>query len=119
MTYEKAAQVLASARNQEAGKPIARNTRLFKRGNDYAIRFHYTDVVTIHADGTFTLNAGSWQSVTTKARMNEYAPVRIYQKDFNWFVMPDYNPKIKDDEKSQIPPSFQNGMRVNHLGQVI
>lgn len=119
MTHEKAAQVLGTARNQNDGKPLGRNTRLFKKGEDFVIQFHRTNVVTIHADGTYTLNSGGWQTSTTKERINEFSPVRIYQKSFAWYVMPAYNPRLVENEKPSLPPTFEDGMRVDHAGFVV
>ena len=41
------------------------------------IRLHQTDVVTIHPNGGVTLNTGGWNSHTTRARINEFAPAHI------------------------------------------
>ena len=51
-----------------------------------AIRLHSTDVVKIHPDDTYTLQTGGWQTVTTKDRINRYSPVRVYQRNYEWFV---------------------------------
>jgi hypothetical protein len=37
---------------------------------DYAVRYHETDVVAFHADGTATLTDGGWATPTTRARIN-------------------------------------------------
>jgi hypothetical protein len=79
MTHAQARHIFSTARNPEAGKPLENNTRLHKRGNDYAVRLHSTDVVTIHANGTYTLNTGGWHTATPKARINDYSPARAYQ----------------------------------------
>lgn len=86
MTHAEAASLFATARNPEAGKPLQNNTRLFKRGEDYAVRLHSTDVVTIHADGSYTLDTGGWRTVTTKDRINGYAPVRLGQDKGVWEI---------------------------------
>src|SRR3989442_1552395 len=64
MNYQQAAELLASARNKDNGKPLENNTRLIAMGNDFAVVLHSTAVVTIHADGTYTLRAGGWRTVT-------------------------------------------------------
>jgi hypothetical protein len=86
MTHAEAARKFATARNPNDGKPLQNNTRLHKRGNDYAVRLHSTDVVTIHANGTYTLNTGGWYSRTTKERINEYSPARAYQLRGKWYI---------------------------------
>src|SRR3990167_8279765 len=77
MTYQQALERLQTARDTTAGKPVANNTRLIPRGSDIAVRFHETDVVTIHKNGGYTLNNGGWGSMTTAARINEYAPAGL------------------------------------------
>ena len=89
MRYSSAGITLETARNVESGKPLQNNTRLFARGSDYAIRLHETDVVTIHNNGTYTLNTGGWQTVTTKERINSYAPVSLWQKNGLWYLSAD------------------------------
>lgn len=59
------------------------------RGSDGAIsiRLHQTDVVKIEPGGLVTLNSGGWRTVTTKARMGEFAPgIRIGQARGVWTV---------------------------------
>lgn len=50
------------------------------------IMLHSTYVVKIHADNTYTLQTGGWQTSTTKDRINQYSPVRVYQRKYEWFV---------------------------------
>jgi hypothetical protein len=54
--------------------------------NTVAIKLHSTYVVKIKDDNTYTLNSGGWQTVTTKDRINQYSPVKVYQRQFEWFV---------------------------------
>lgn len=42
-----------------------------------AVRYHDTDVVVIHPDGTYTLDTGGYTTATTRRRIEDYAPVRI------------------------------------------
>lgn len=83
MTFHEAAAILGK-KNE---KKIGNNTHLVRRGPDaIAVRLHKTDVVTLHASGKYTLTSGGWRSSTTKARINKYAPVRVYQENFGWFI---------------------------------
>lgn len=59
-------------------RKVATATVLHRIGNDLAIRYHATDVVTLHADGSYTLKTGGYYTQTTKRRIEEYAPVRCY-----------------------------------------
>jgi len=66
---------------------LGNNTYLYPRGpNAFAVRYHYTDVVTIHRDGTFTLAANGWYTPTTKDRINGYSPARVYSEGGTWCV---------------------------------
>jgi len=86
MDYQKAAAMLQTARNPSAGKPIENNTRLYMRGKNIAIQLHGTDVVTFAPSGAVTLNSGGWKTVTTKARMNEWAPFQVWSDRGTWYV---------------------------------
>ena len=103
MTYLEAEATFAKARNKAAGKFLQGNTRLIHLENgDYAVLFHQTNVVTIHADGSYTLrNDGHWTK-TTKERINQYSPVHIWQKKGDWFIW--------FSEKVSIP--FYDGIRI-------
>jgi hypothetical protein len=106
MNHNRAAELFSSARDKDAGKPLENNTRLHKCDNgDYAIVLHRTAVVTIHADGTYTLNSGTWRTVTTKDRINGYSPARIYQRKGEWFLQAD---------GGDVP--FTDGIRVDANG---
>lgn len=80
LTHDEAGRMLAKARDPLAGKPLQNNTRLYQRGDGYAVRFHATDVVLIHPDGTYTLNSGGWMTLTTKDRIESSSPARISGK---------------------------------------
>jgi hypothetical protein len=86
MDYTEAGNKLATARAADRGKPLQNNTRLFKRGDNYAVRLHQTDVVTIHRDGSYTLDSGGWLTVTTKDRINGYAPCQVWSEKGIWYV---------------------------------
>lgn len=81
-SYDEAAEVLASGRDKDSRK-IANNTWLERRGeNAIAVRLHGTDVVTFHDDGSVQFSTGGWNTSTTRARLNAYAPagVRLYTR---------------------------------------
>lgn len=80
------AAATATIKNRES-KKVGNNTYLVRISPDtIGVRLHNTVVVSIHSDGTYTLNSGGWRTVTTKARMNEFCPVRVSQKKYDWFV---------------------------------
>lgn len=84
MDYHNAQLELARGRNGR--RKIANNTYLYPVNDGIAVRLHATNVVVIHPDNTYTLNSGGWQTVTTKARLNEYSPARVCQRNGIWYV---------------------------------
>jgi hypothetical protein len=101
MTCHEAAAVLG---NRDSRK-IGNNTYLERiDANTVGIRLHGTIVVSIHNNGRYTLNGGGYRTRTTKDRINEYAPVKVYQKAFAWFV-------------GDVP--FFDGMEVDRTGKVL
>ena len=86
MTHAEAVLMVRGKRNKTSRK-IGNNTYAeILNDNTVAIKLHSTYVVKIRDDGTYTLNSGGWQTVTTKDRINQYSPVRVYQRKFEWFV---------------------------------
>lgn len=66
---------------------VANNTYLERRGADaIAVKLHATDVVTATRDGNVILNSGGWHTLTTKDRINSFAPVRVCQAKGKWTV---------------------------------
>lgn len=64
-TYEQARCLLGTRDRFKLGN----NTTLEARPRGaFAVRLHYTDVVTFHADGRVTLDSGGWQTPTTRDR---------------------------------------------------
>lgn len=66
-------------------RKLDNNTYAERRENAIAIRLHQTDVVTFFADRAIVANSGGWKTHTTKARMNDYLPIRIYQERGQWY----------------------------------
>jgi hypothetical protein len=113
MRYSEAKKLFDTARNKNAGKPLANNTRLVKRGNKYAIQLHQTDVVTISPNDIYTLNTGGWLTVTTKDRINTYAPCRVYSHKGIWQVATNAN-AYKNPSSA-----YYDGIKVNAKGKVV
>lgn len=86
LTYEKAEEYLRSGRDPD-DRPLQNNTRLQRLGSgDIAVVLHDTDVVTLHEDGSFTLDSGGWYTQTTKDRLNTYAPFGyVRQENGVWY----------------------------------
>lgn len=86
MTHAEAVKMVRGKRNADRRK-VGNNTYAeILHDGSVGIMLHSTYVVKIHEDGTFTLNSGGWQTLTTKDRINQYSPKRVYQKDFTWYV---------------------------------
>jgi hypothetical protein len=84
-TYEKGVELLSRGRNGQ--KKLDNHTYLHRiDAQTIAVRLHDTDVVAIHDNGTYTLNTGGWQTVTTKDRINKFSPARLYQRNGLWYV---------------------------------
>lgn len=103
LTYESASKLLASSKS--GLKKIGNNTYLHKVDGGIGVRLHSTDVVVIHEDGTYTLDSGGWQTVTTKARINEFSPARLWQHKYVWYVGPSVE--------------FYDGVRVDSQGKLV
>ncbi len=61
------------------GVRLANNTRKFiESDGSYTIRLHATDIITYDAKtNIYTLNSGGWDTMTTRARINEFLPCNI------------------------------------------
>jgi len=68
---------------------IANNTlKIHYKDGSEAIRLHDTDILTFKED-KIILSSGGWQTVTTKARINEFCPINgfnLYQEKGQWFI---------------------------------
>ena len=93
-------------RSRQGRKKLRNNVYLQKMlDGSFAVQMYQTDIVTIHQDGTVTLNNGGWYTVTTKANINKYAPCYVHQIKGEWYVS-----EHRDDIRTTIP--FVNGMTI-------
>jgi hypothetical protein len=107
MTYEEAKVLFQRARNKERGYVLPGRlgqTRLVQTEHGYGVKYVATVVVEIREDGTYRLDTGGWRTVTTKERINYYAPVRMYQRNHVWYL------------KDGVP--FSDGIIVDKRGRV-
>lgn len=87
MTFTQAREKLG---NRDS-KKVANNTYLMARrtpeGEYYiALRLHETDIIEFYENDEMAVFTGGWQTVTTKARINEYLPCNgVFQKHGDWF----------------------------------
>ena len=94
MNWNDAEELMKTARNPEKGKPIGSNTRLYFDDagvGHYNIRLHGNIIMRIYSDRIVPTDGG-WQTVTTKARLNEYLPrgFRVFQKNWVWYLEDTY-----------------------------
>lgn len=90
LTFEEAEDLFENhTQNQDKGKPLQNETRLFKRedkthpvtGDDtyaYAIKLYKTDVVTIYEGDYYELKTGGWETQTTRRRFGHHTPARVF-----------------------------------------
>lgn len=110
LTYQEARANLSNKLGNKAIFKLAGNTYLQRHPNkeDYTIEFHGTRIITIHSDGTYTLNSGGHRTATTKKRLNEYSTAHVFQEKGEWYVGIGYKggPRVP----------FFDGMKVDSLG---
>lgn len=92
MTFERLTAHLSGGRDKHRRK-LENNTYAERRGtgkprDPIAVRLHATDVLTFYADGRVTFDTGGWHTVTTKARLNTYAPAgwSVYSERGSWYL---------------------------------
>tara|TARA_R100000306_G_C4367031_1_gene138162 strand:- start:499 stop:1416 length:918 start_codon:yes stop_codon:yes gene_type:complete len=83
--YKTAKRCLKTARSQDKGKPLYRNTRLWWRGSDVAVQYHNTDIILLKRKGQVVLNDGGWRTATTKSRLNEFSDPFIWSEKGTWY----------------------------------
>ena len=70
-------------------KKVGNNTYAIRNDDgSIGIRLHNTQVVVFYAQGGVRFFTGGWHTVTTKARINEFAPKPwgVFQRKGEWFV---------------------------------
>ena len=88
MYYQEVKELFEKAKDKEKGKPVANNTRIVKTEKGFGLKLHDTIIVEYFPDGSFKLNSGGWQTVTTKSRINEFTPswIKLNQENKIWYV---------------------------------
>lgn len=86
MTHSEATKMVLGKRNRGERK-VGNNTYAYIQADgSVAIELHGTNVVVIYPDDSVMLNSGGYRTHTTKKRINQYSPVKVYQKNFEWFL---------------------------------
>lgn len=88
MNYSRLNEMLTGRTAQR--RKLANNTYAERHADgSLGIRLHATEIVTLFPDGTIKAQTGGWKTSTTKERLNQYLPARIWQKQGRWFLGPD------------------------------
>lgn len=86
MNHAEAVSMVRGKTNKSSRK-IGNNTRAYiEYDGSVSIELHSTKVVVLYPNGLVKLATGGWTTSTTKDRINQYSPVRVYQRNFEWFV---------------------------------
>jgi hypothetical protein len=73
-SYAQAAEMCQKRGKPADSRKIGNNTYIERRGEDFAVRLHNTDILTIRPDDSFVVDTDGWLTVTTKDRLNTFAP---------------------------------------------
>ena len=86
MNHAEATKMVLGKRNRGQRK-IGNNTYAYiEYDGSVSIELHGTKVVVFYPNGFVKLNSGGYHTHTTKKRINQYSPVGVYQKNFEWFL---------------------------------
>jgi hypothetical protein len=86
MNHAEATQMVLGKRKSGKRK-IGNNTYAYiEYDGRVSIELHGTKVVVFSPNGLVKLNSGGYRTHTTKKRINQYSPVKVYQKNFEWFL---------------------------------
>lgn len=112
-TYVDAQKRLAKRKHKVT--KLEKNTYLEAReGLNIAVKLHETDVVTLHADGSVTLNTGGWMTKTTQDRIDKYGIPKdwhIYTRRGQWLLLPNY-PRVYADTANSDPDRKERNKRI-------
>lgn len=113
MTYTNADAML-QGRCKDRRK-VANNTYLERRDNNkIALRLHNTDILIFEPSGVIEYQTGGWKTPTTKQRLNEFGPLRIWSDRGVWYCGTTYHEWLKMDG-SGVVYVYQDGMRYQRV----
>lgn len=67
-------------------KLVANNTVEWWKDGIRHIRLHKTDVITFMPNGDVVLNTNGWKTPTTKSRIHDFTPLRVWQEKGVWYI---------------------------------
>jgi hypothetical protein len=59
---------------------------LVRDGADITVVHHHTPIIRYRPDGTVVLDCAGYRSVSTKANLNRYTGLAVWQRDFVWWT---------------------------------
>ena len=65
---------------------LRNNVRLVRDGADITVVHHTTAIVRYSPNGMFVMDCDGYRSATTKANLNRYTKLDVYQRRGEWFV---------------------------------
>jgi hypothetical protein len=86
MNYSEAVKMVRGKTNRDTRK-VGNNTYAhIEYDGSVSIELHGTKIVRFYPNGFVMLNSGGWRTHTTKKRINQYSPVKVYQKKYEWYL---------------------------------
>ena len=86
MTHAEMTKLVLGKRNRSERK-VGNNTYAYiETDGSVSVELHGTKVVRFYPNGLVKLNSGGYRTHTTKKRINQYSPVKVYQKNYEWFL---------------------------------
>lgn len=73
------------AKGRSGRKKLKPNTYLIQGEGFFTVELHGNRILRINQDNSFVVSSCGWTTKTTKDRLNEFGPVQIWQKDFQWY----------------------------------
>ena len=67
-------------------RKLRNNVWLVRVGANIAVVHHTTPIVVYRPDGTVVLDCDGHRSMSTKANLNRYTGLSVWQKDFTWYI---------------------------------
>ena len=102
------ANTLLTNSKKENYHKLANNTYLARDGaGNICVYLHRTPIITLHPDGSSTLDSGGYRTATTKERFG-LIPCHVYQDKFDWYI-----------GNGGKPVPFFDGARVDASGLVL
>ena len=72
-------------RSKEIGRTIKNNTRVIKTERGYGVKYHRTTIIDVCPNDTYLIDTDGYHTRSTKDRVNLFAPIEVYQKQFVWY----------------------------------